>query len=153
MQTFITIYDPNPIAAFHVTASQLDWRRLGKQRVEAYQILRALTGESTGWVNHPCTRMWRGHEELLRGYLDAMIDAWTDRGYVNTMRKYFTALDTYPDQWWIKNPQMVPDWYTPEFVRRHRSNLIRKAPEHYGPMWPGVPDDLPYLWGNESLTV
>jgi hypothetical protein len=151
MQTFITRYDPNPIVAFHVTAAQLDWRRLGKQRVEAYQIIRALTGESNGWINHPCTKMWRGHLRLLGAYLDTMIDEWERRGYVNTMRRHYTGLDTYPEQWWMMNQHMLPKWYTPEFVHRHQSNLIRKDPTHYGYMFPNVPDDLPYLWGNESL--
>ena len=28
----------------------------------------------------------------------------------------------------------------------HRSNLIRKDPKFYQPKWPGVPDNLPYVW-------
>jgi alpha-tubulin suppressor-like RCC1 family protein len=34
--------------------------------------------------------------------------------------------------------------------RSHRSNLIRKMPEHYGPIWPDVPDDLPYYWPGKA---
>ena len=40
MQTFITRED------YTDTASDLDVKRLGKQRVEAYQILKALRGSS-----------------------------------------------------------------------------------------------------------
>lgn len=32
------------------------------------------------------------------------------------------------------------------FHLSHRSNLIRKLPSHYGPLWPNVPDNLPYIW-------
>jgi hypothetical protein len=30
--------------------------------------------------------------------------------------------------------------------RSHQSNLIRKDPAFYGPLFPGVPDDLDYVW-------
>ena len=54
MQTFITSID------FKLCARVLDRQRLGKQRVEVLQILQTLLGESTGWRNHPCVRMWKG---------------------------------------------------------------------------------------------
>lgn len=41
----------------------------------------------------------------------------------------------------------TPPWLGDEaFHRSHQSNLLRKLPEHYGPLFPGVPDDLPYVW-------
>ena len=43
----------------------LDHRRLGKQRVEVLQILRALTRERYGWKSHPVVRMWAGYDEAL----------------------------------------------------------------------------------------
>lgn len=39
-----------------------------------------------------------------------------------------------------------PDWLTEEFCRAHQSNLVRKDPEFYGPKFPDVPLDLPYIW-------
>ena len=33
-----------------------------------------------------------------------------------------------------------------DFHRSHQSSPLRKDPEHYGPMFPGVPEDLPYVW-------
>lgn len=62
MQTFL------PYADFAKSAQVLDYRRLGKQRVECLQILNALTGKSTGWVNHPVVRAWKGHELSLCCY-------------------------------------------------------------------------------------
>jgi hypothetical protein len=137
MQTFLTHYNENIELAFRRTASDLDWQRLGKQRVEAYQILRAIMGFSKGWTNHPCTKMWRDNYVLLELYHDVMIDEWVTRGYRNTMKKYYGHWKQWP---------AAPEWFTPELVVSHQSNLIRKKPEHYLPLWPNVPDDLPYLW-------
>lgn len=55
MQTFL------PYSDFRRTARVLDVRRLGKQRVETLQILRALTFDDYGWRNHPAVTMWVGY--------------------------------------------------------------------------------------------
>lgn len=55
MQTFL------PYPDFERSAAALDYRRLGKQRIEAYQILQTLQNpEQRSWRNHPAVRMWRG---------------------------------------------------------------------------------------------
>src|SRR3712207_6920370 len=54
MQTFL------PVADFDESARLLDSPRLGKQRVETLQVLRALELPDYGWVSHPVVRMWRG---------------------------------------------------------------------------------------------
>ena len=54
MQTFL------PVADFEDGARLLDSPRLGKQRVETLQILRALELPDYGWASHPAVRMWRG---------------------------------------------------------------------------------------------
>ena len=56
MQTFL------PYRSMSESVRCLDYRRLGKQRVEAFQILNALAGKSKGWTSHPATKMWRGYE-------------------------------------------------------------------------------------------
>ncbi len=40
MQTFL------PYESFEKSAQTLDWRRLGKQRVEGMQIINAITGKT-----------------------------------------------------------------------------------------------------------
>ena len=41
----------------------------------------------------------------------------------------------------------MPRWLgRHELHESHQSNLIRKFPEHYGPLFNGVPNDLPYIW-------
>lgn len=62
MQTFV------PFPDLRRTAEVLDDRRLGKQRVEALQIIRALTRATYGWKRHPAVRMWEGHVEALALY-------------------------------------------------------------------------------------
>ncbi|WP_234470062.1 MSMEG_6728 family protein, partial [Streptomyces sp. MBT70] len=62
MQTFL------PDSDFRRSALLLDRRRLGKQRVEALQVLRGLTVPGYGWRRHPAVRMWSGYEEALVRY-------------------------------------------------------------------------------------
>jgi hypothetical protein len=134
MQTFL------PDHSYFVSARILDRQRLGKQRVEAYQILRALRGESKGWVNHPATRMWRGYERSLIIYTELICQEWIDRGYKDSIKPKVSAmLADYPDY-------VSPPWLTYELIRTHQSNLVRKNPHYYRPFFPEVPDDLPYLW-------
>lgn len=142
MQTFV----PNG-PRFGESAKVLDYRRLGKQRVETKQILMALRGESKGWTNHPATKMWKGYEPALALYGAVMCLEWKRRGYVDNLFSYFDSMLTeYVDGGDTGNLQMPPWLYDKDVTESHRSNLIRKLPEFYGPMWPEVPDDLPYVW-------
>lgn len=79
MQTFL------PYPDFQRVAETLDWRRLGKQRVEARQILTALQ-KGGAWHKHPAVLMWRGFEAALGLYSDYMIREWVKRGYRNNMK-------------------------------------------------------------------
>ena len=80
MQTFL------PYPDFEKSLRALDYRRLGKQRVEAYQILRAIK-HGGGWRNHPAVKMWRGHVNALKRYHNMCIDEWVRRGFRNTMQR------------------------------------------------------------------
>jgi len=41
----------------------------------------------------------------------------------------------------------LPSWLgDPDVHRSHQSALLRKDPDHYRDLFPGVPDDLPYVW-------
>lgn len=137
MQTFLTSHDPDPVIAFVETARHLDYRRLGKQRVEALQILNTLQGKSNGWANHPAVRMWADYVPMLERYMNAMILEWQLRGYKNTME--LRALSDAP-------PPVRPAWMTKDLVLSHRSNLLRKEPHYYRIFWPELPDNIPYVW-------
>ena len=131
MQTFL------PWADFERSDKCLDYRRLGKQRVEARQIINALEGISTGWRNHPATRMWEGHVDALKEQFDCMSQEWVDRGYTHMMGFYL-----------VRGPKIKPWWFVlPEFHRAHRSNLLRKNREFYQYQFEsGLSIDLPYVW-------
>ncbi len=71
----------------------LDNKRLGKQRVETYQIISAITKRPKldgspykGWLNHPCTIMWKDYVPALKHYMNLSITEWVDRGFKNTMQ-------------------------------------------------------------------
>lgn len=148
MQTFL------PYADFDDCAACLDPRRLGKQRVEALQILRALTREKYGWQNHPAVKMWRGHEEALAAYGIAICGEWTARGRADTCAATITAdlaaagIARPPrTQAKLAAAGALPAWLGDEaFHESHRSSLVRKDPEHYRALFPEVADDLPYVW-------
>jgi hypothetical protein len=143
MQTFL------PYASFDRTARVLDPRRLGKQRVEALQVLRAQFVPNYGWRHHPAAKMWRGHDEALAAYGVAICREWVRRGYADTVRgSIVEALEREPRrQAELRRLGLLPPWLgRPAFHRAHRSSLLRKDPAWYGPMFPGVPDDLPYIW-------
>lgn len=135
MQTFL------PYKSFEQSAACLDNRRLGKQRVEVLQILKALHDPTYGWQNHPAVKMWRGHEFQLIRYGMKICNEWYfNRHFNDTCNEKIRA---FYDAGMIST--RLP-WLTDEFCLSHRSNLIRKDPVHYGKLWPDVPDNLPYIW-------
>jgi hypothetical protein len=137
MQTFL------PYPNFRESARVLDRQRLGKQRVESWQILTALSGAGKGWHNHPAVKMWRGHEYALTQYGIAVCDEWIARGYRDTCRQKIA------DMFFVLRPGDCgdPPWLgDPEFHGSHRANLLRKAPEWYSQFgWTEDPT-TPYVW-------
>jgi hypothetical protein len=147
VQTFL------PYPDFTASAEALDDRRLGKQRVETMQILRALTRESYGWKHHPAVLMWAGHEEALVRYGLDVCDAWRARGRADTVVSTLTAdaasagITGIRTQAELLAAGDVPPWLGDERVHvSHRSRLIQKDPEFYRPRFPGTPEDLECFW-------
>jgi hypothetical protein len=132
VQTFL------PYKDFKKSLECLDYRRLGKQRVEAKQILNALKPDSKSrWRNHTAVKMWRGYENELICYHNLAILTWIGRGYNNNM-----PLLTVPESFSFE----TPPWITDEFCAAHRSNLLRKNFEWYSQFGWNEPDNLPYIW-------
>ena len=146
MQTFLPY--PNIIESVQC----LDNKRLGKQRVEAYQILRALTGYSSKWINHPAVRMWKGYNACLEMYMNLCIFEWVKRGFNNTMLICWPidSKDYYKDKLLnslLKVKIKYPFWFGIKgFHDSHKSNLLRKYPEHYKQFNWDVPNNSPYIW-------
>lgn len=133
MQTFL------PYENFGETARCLDRQRLGKQRIECVQLLRALR-EGGGWARHPACLMWQGSEPVLAFYALCIITEWKRRGYRDQQQEVIKSLQTpasQPRPWWLGNQA---------FHAAHRSNLLRKAPEYYGQFGWEEPATLPYQW-------
>src|ERR1700744_1561881 len=140
VQTFL------PYSDFGDSASALDRTRLGKQRVEVLQLLRALTFPSYGWTSHPATLMWRGYIPALVGYGLSVIAEWRSRGAADSTRALIAEFAPEADGA-AQSALAMPSWLgNPALHRSHQSNLIRKLPEFYGPQFPGVPDNLEYVW-------
>ena len=162
MQTFL------PYPDFRKSASVLDNKRLGKQRVECLQILKALSSgpyqkrdgnewvscsteqyqpydhnhRKTPWYNHPAVKMWKTHRVALAAYGMTVCDEWVKRGFNDTC-KYKIE----PWLWWWGDSGNDPLFVGNEsFHASHRSNLLRKDPVHYGKFGWTEPSTLPYIW-------
>ncbi|HET7684133.1 MAG TPA: MSMEG_6728 family protein [Marmoricola sp.] len=147
MQTFL------PFPDFEASARALDAKRLGKQRVEALQVIRALTREKYGWKHHPAVKMWAGHEEALGRYGLVCCQVWGERGFEDSCAATIstdlaaagvTGIRSVAD---LEDAGDMPRWLGDRALHRsHQSALVRKAPGHYRELFPDVPDDLPYVW-------
>lgn len=132
MQTFL------PYADFQKSVEVLDYKRLGKQRVETFQVLNILLNRTNtkGWRNHPVTLMWSGYESALQMYQNITIREWINRGYKNNMA--FEEIQP--------GSVVMPEWFgNDSFHRSHRSNLLRKDYEYYSQYF-DEPSDLEYFW-------
>lgn len=148
MQTFL------PYPDFRRSAACLDRLRLGKQRLEAKQILMILLSEtdSPAWRHHPAVLMWTGYTSALAAYGRAVCAEWKRRGYRDSLLQYFRDrspsipdLDNIP-------ALLLPPWFgDTAFHKSHQSNLVAKFPEHYGPKFPDTPPGLPYIWPTATI--
>jgi hypothetical protein len=136
-----------PYSDFGKSLESLDNKRLGKQRVEVYQIISAISGRPRkdgkpykGWVSHPCTIMWRDHLEALKIYYNWSLDIWKERGFKNTMEYEV-----------ISDEVKLPEWLGFEpFHSSHRANLLRKDIGFYSKEgWTEDPND-PYIWFDDK---
>lgn len=142
MQTFL------PFSDFAKSAKVLDRARLGKQRSECNQMLAALgrpmknayglpCGFPKSVPNHPATLMWKGYENALALYAMIVAQEWGSRGYENNVDFALGLL----------GPPVTPPWLgDPSLHASHRSNLLRKKPDHYRRFGWSEPDNLPYIW-------
>lgn len=126
----------------------LDYKRLGKQRVETYQIISAITRRPKldgtpykGWLNHPCTIMWRDYLPALKMYLNYSIAEWIVRGYRNNM-----AFESYNE-----DEVVLPKWFGDQkFHDSHKSNLLKKDFEFYSKYKWDVNPENPYVWMDDE---
>lgn len=130
MQTFL------PHSDLAESASVLDSRRLNKQILEAYQILKVLSGASPSgaWKNHPAVLMWKNHEHALNEYAHIMADEATLRGIKTD--KNLDNLKVLKKQYGSKWGTGFPNWFTDKNIMMlvtttHKASLFDKDPMHY----------------------
>lgn len=149
MQTFL------PYPDFAATATVLDARRLGKQWVEALQVLRGLTVPGYGWRHHPAVKMWAGYEEaLVVRYGLEICQVWNARGHADTCATSLTTelacrcgVSPVRRQPELAEARELPPWLgDPALHLSHQAALLRKDPQHYGTRFGAVPYNLPYIW-------
>lgn len=86
--------------------------------------------------------MWEAHKDALAAYLWAGVQELLVRG------------KDYRDRPWAQEIQRydllttsMPAWLGDERLHAsHRSNLLRKDPEHYGQFGWSESPDIPYVW-------
>jgi Pyrimidine dimer DNA glycosylase len=100
---------------------------------------------SGGWVNHPCTNMWRNNKIALAFYGLVICNEWVKRGYKDTMtERFMDILSPYSIDEIMAD---MPDWLGREDIHAsHRSNLLHKEPMWYNQFNWSESDDLPYVW-------
>ena len=80
--------------------------------------------------------MWRerGHQDSCAATLVADLGAFRPHARIR-------------DQQLLADAGELPPWLGDDaFHRSHQSALVRKDPSTYAPLFPEVPDDLPYVW-------
>jgi hypothetical protein len=151
MQTFL------PYPDFAESAAVLDSKRLGKQRVEALQVLRAVTRLTYGWKRHPAVRMWVGYAEGVGAYGTVMCLEWVSRGNGDTVAGTIgvdlaaVGLPSVPRmQHELTRAFALPEWIGDHRVHvSHQAALVRKDPAFYGPLFPDADPQMPYFWPGE----
>jgi hypothetical protein len=129
MQTFL------PSADYEYVSHILDSKRLNKQILEGYQILKILSGasETGAWRNHPAVLMWANAEYELKSYIDHMVYEADFRGIKTD--KNVANLKELELRFSVDWGKSAPVWQKPEHVYRvnnsHKANLYRKDPFYY----------------------
>jgi hypothetical protein len=130
MQTFLPY-----VYSFDLSAKTLDNKRLNKQLLEGRQIYAALLGRTAGWVNHPATRMWKNHENMLYKYLYAIMRECKQRG-IQTEKNWTAIEEMHESNYYRGDGLTIPGWMIDETIATkieitHRGNLYNKDSEYY----------------------
>lgn len=155
MQTFL------PYKDFDKSAQALDSKRLNKQILECYQILKVLSNPDprAGWRNHPAVKMWRGFEHLLLDYTMSMVKEANKRGIKTdkNMQNIVDLINTHAIDWGFT----IPAWYEDDVKMKrltttHKANLYKKDPVYYfdffnalaksNPCCPNRKEPCKYYW-------
>lgn len=143
MQTFL------PFSDYNNTAWVLDNKRLGKQRVESLQIMKALIDPGYGWRTHPATVMWAPYPDELLHYTFAICREWRKRGFNDTVTQKIWVIFISHFRRWPRKQK--PIWIGDERLHiSHQSSLKKKDPEFYQNYFKEAPEFTEYFWPSNS---
>ena len=131
MQTFL------PYADFKKCADVLDNKRLNKQHVECFQIIKTLETNSKSWRQHPITRMWENNIDALKEYANCIKIECLNRNFKSEKIPFYT----------LPNEIIYPKWLGWKLVHiSHQSNLMRKNASYYSQFGWKEYDITGYYW-------
>lgn len=169
MQTFL------PFPSFRDSAECLDYRRLGKQRVETLQLLKAAwqgplvlydkiekeyvyndVFDVNDKNNHESFDIrktpWYNHPacQMWLGY-ELRLCRYGEEICEEWIRRGFkdtclSKLKKYSTYYGLQADNDPPFIGDEKFHTSYKSNLIRKDAGFYGPKFPDVPENLEYIW-------
>ncbi|MCX8187189.1 MAG: pyrimidine dimer DNA glycosylase [Nitrososphaeria archaeon] len=125
-----------PYIDWRLSAAALDDKRLGKQRVECKQVLKAILRRlnlindgKRGWLNHPIVLMYyndgRAYIQDLVSFFQACVDEWKRREFTSTI-----SLDDIKELLEkVESLDGTPITHVHEV--EYRRILLIKNPEHY----------------------
>lgn len=128
MQTFLPYSTPADCAEV------LDNKRLNKQILECYQILKVISTNGKAWRNHPAVLMWDGAENELWRYTMAMVNEANARGIKteNNLNNLNILKKQYVNKWSDGKPAFTVNKEAfNRTIITHRANLYRKDPIIY----------------------
>ncbi|MFP3168123.1 pyrimidine dimer DNA glycosylase [Thermoproteus sp. CP80] len=145
-----------PYVDWHKSAWALDDRRLGKQRVEAKQVILAilrrmgvLNDGRRGWLNHPIVLMYyndgRPYLDDLVGYFNATVAEWRSRGFANNI----SLADVGPLIRSVRGAAGTPITHVHEV--EYRRILLLKEPCHYLRRFSG--EELEEVFNTEPVPI
>lgn len=117
-----------PYRSFEQSARCLDFKRLNKQIVEAYQILNSISkGPGAKWRNHPATRMFEQHVSALIDYGFICCSVAEER-----TQKRCKLYKWFQDNLYTFGKVEYPQWLEDDSIfskiqSGYRSNLLRKG--------------------------
>lgn len=164
------------IDCFNQTAKTLDYKRLGKQRVEAMQLLNILLNrfkidndyktydevkellqkyDSSNWPYTQTYTFTKNRVEKNGWKKHPALTMW--KGYVEELKLYFNCI---VNEWKrreyknnlplenvdTKNLRIPPFLQNEDFIKIQRQNLIRKNQKYYSEYWKDLEPTEGYLW-------
>ena len=117
MQVFVPY--PSPIDTARAMSN--DKLRLRKQIIECDQILKAISGESQAWKNHPVVKMYAERPYNVRWLLH----------YRDCLQQHLWGNEGWAYRASVGAEEFRPPFLTDDFCDQHKRRLYTKAPELY----------------------